>query len=104
VISVVVQPGTASGYVGALADVSELKCAADDGGWTASGRVANRTDKLVSYRIYVSLLDSDRRTRAVFEVDAERVGAGTSQLWKGHVDVSGDGLECVLRVERTDVA
>jgi uncharacterized repeat protein (TIGR01451 family)/LPXTG-motif cell wall-anchored protein len=101
VISIVVQPNTAAGFVGARADVSGLSCAATGALWAARGLVTNPTDHAVSYRIYVSLLDETHGTRAVFEVDVDRVEANASRTWEGRVALGATGLSCVLRVERT---
>lgn len=104
VVDVSVQPGTATGFEGALKDVTDLRCESTDGVWSVSGAVTNPTTGTVSYRIYVSFLDDAGATPGLLQVDADNVAAGAGTTWTGSLDVGLDNLKCVLRVERTAVS
>ncbi len=93
------QPGDEEA-TGARDDVGQLACEADGDGWRAAAQVTNSTDGVASYRIFVSFLDADDETLGVTQVDVEGLDPGESKDWEGSLAVSGDDLDCVLRVER----
>lgn len=93
-------PGSGTGLVGALADSKVSACALTDGSWNVTGSVTNPTEKTVSYRIYVSLLDGAGGTRALQQVDVNKVKTTVTTEWKTSIPTKEDGLNCVLRVER----
>lgn len=95
------QPGSGDDFVGALEDTEVTGCAADGDEWKVTGTVTNPADDAQSYRIYVSLLDGTD-TLGVSQVDVDDVAAGESTDWSATLPVSGDDLDCVLRVERFD--
>lgn len=93
-------PGSGAGLVGALADSKVSACALSNGSWNVTGSVTNPTKKTVSYRIYVSLLDGAGGTRALQQVDVNKVKTTVTAEWKTSIPTKEDGLNCVLRVER----
>jgi len=93
-------PGSGEGLVGALADSKVTACALSDGAWNITGTVTNPSDTAANYRIYVSLLDGAGGTRALQQVDVDRVKASATSDWKTSIPTKEDGLNCVLRVER----
>lgn len=99
VIEISNPPGS-SDAEGALADIDGLECASVDGQWSATGQVANPTDTIVDYRIYVSFLDTAGETLALIETDADNVEPGNTAEWTAEFDSSALELRCVLRVER----
>jgi hypothetical protein len=99
VIEISNPPGS-SDAEGALADVDGLECAAGGGQWSATGQVANPTDAIVDYRIYVSFLDTAGETLALIETGADNVEPGNTAEWSAEFDSSALELRCVLRVER----
>ncbi len=96
------QPGDEEA-TGARDDVGQLTCEADGDGWRAAARVTNSTDAVASYRIFVSFLDAEGETLGVTQVDVDVLEPGESDDWDGSLAVSGDGLDCVLRVERFEI-
>jgi len=101
VIDITVNPGTAEGFDGARADVSDLDCDLSQGRWSVTGSVTNPLAESVNYRIYTAFLDSDRKTVGLLQIDVEDVEASATRRWNGSIDVSKPDLTCVLRVERT---
>lgn len=96
-----IDPGSADdGYVGAVADVTDLACEQQDGGWQASGLVTNPTDGAVDYRIYVSFVGEDGETRGLIQVDVADVAAGAEEPWETDMGLEDEDLRCLLRVER----
>ena len=95
-------PGTLKGFVGAKADVHDTTCARDGVEWNAHGLVTNPTAKSVKYRIYVSFLNGDT-TIGLAEANVPNIGAKQTGKWQQSIKVDGDGLRCILRVERTDI-
>lgn len=95
-----VHPGSAEdGFVGAKDDVEVSTCEEKDGSWAFGGTVTNPTDAVQSYRIYVTVKDAANATKALVQVNANDVEAGTSTEWSGTAPVTGD-LTCSTRVER----
>ena len=100
VIKVTVNPGTATGFVRARADVSDVVCAPGPGRWTVSGKVENPARSAVGYRIYVAFVTAQGATRGLLQVDVERVEDGATMSWSGELALDEVSLACVLRVER----
>lgn len=96
------QPGDDEA-TGARDDVGQVTCEAGRDGWRAAAQVTNSTDAVASYRIFVSFLDADDDTLGVTQVDVNGLDPGESEDWEGSLAVSGDNLDCVLRVERFEV-
>ncbi|MCI0157501.1 hypothetical protein KNO15_12435 [Leifsonia shinshuensis] len=92
-------PGTATGYVGALKDVTLGSCAAGASSTRFEGTVTNPTSTEQSYRIYVSVLSAGS-TLGVREIDVSGLGGHTTQKWSGTLPAGKSGATCVLRVER----
>lgn len=101
VIEVVVPPGVSQGFVGAVDDVGDFVCERTGDTWKVTGDITNPTGDRVSYRIYTSFLDPDRRTLGLVQVDLEDLVPGATAEWSGALEVSAPNVECVLRVERT---
>ncbi len=93
------QPGDEEA-TGARDDVGQLTCEADGEGWRAAAQVTNSTDAVASYRIFVSFLDAEDETLGVTQVDVDGLDPGESEDWEGSLAVTGDDLDCALRVER----
>ena len=94
--------GSVDGFVGALDDAEVDQCEATTDGWISAGTVANPTDSVQSYRLYVAFNDN-QDTRGLVQVDLDEVPGGASENWEAQAPVSGDNLTCVLRVERFDL-
>lgn len=103
VISVEIDPGTAEGFEGALADVTDHQCEPHGGAWHTSGTVTNPTDDPATYRIYTSFLSGGNDAVGVLQTDVGPVDPGESEEWEGTLNLSAGNLSCVLRVERTPV-
>ena len=103
VISVVIEPGTGEGFVGARSDASINTCERQADQWTVAGTVRNPTEQPVSYRIYASLVDTAGDSYGVLQIDVERVEPSTAADWSGTLDLNEPDLRCVLRVERTPI-
>jgi hypothetical protein len=101
VVEVDVNPGTSEGFEGALEDVSDLVCEQRGEIWEAEGIVTNSSSSTASYRIYISLLDGDRFTRGLLQVDVDSLDADESTEWAGEIALTEPDLDCILRVERT---
>ena len=91
-------PGTLEHFVGAHADVRDTKCVSSAKGWTATGTARNPTTQKMHYRIFVSFLDGDT-TVGIAQTDV-RAGGGATADWTATVGADGEGLRCILRVER----
>lgn len=100
VTDVIDTPGSGEGLVGALADSTVSSCALAEGAWKVDGTVTNPTEEPASYRIYVSLLTASGETRALQQVNVDKVDAAATSDWTASLPVADDGLSCVLRVER----
>jgi hypothetical protein len=92
-------PGSLEHYEGARSDVHDTACAADDGSWSAKGKVTNSAPTAARYRIYVSFLSGDT-TVGIAETAAGPVKAGATADWSAKVKGDEAGLRCILRVER----
>lgn len=92
-------PGTLAGFVGAKDDVHDVQCGQHGATWSATGKVTNPTEQAARYRIYVSFLSGDT-TVGLAEADSGRIGAKATESFSASVQVGGDGLRCILRVER----
>ena len=101
VVDVKVQPGTGSGFEGALKDVTDMRCESVGGVWSVSGNVTNPTAGPVNYRVYVSFVDDTAATPGLLEVDSDNVAAGATAAWTGSLEIGLANLKCILRVERT---
>lgn len=101
VVDITEQQGSVEEFVGALEDAETDRCEAAEGGWVGEGTVTNPTGAAQSYRLYVAFTENGD-TRGLVQVDVESVPAGESAPWRAEADLSGDGLQCVLRVERFD--
>lgn len=101
VVDVKVQPGTGSGFEGALKDVTDMRCESAGGVWSVSGNVTNPTAGPVNYRVYVSFVDDAGATPGLLEVDSDNVAVGATAAWTGSLEIGLDNLKCILRVERT---
>ena len=99
VTSVSNMPGEVQGYEGAAQDATTTKCEGADGKWGVAGTITSSADAARDYRIYVSLLDG-ADTVGLVQVDVPGVEPGTTHDWATTVDVTGENLQCVLRVER----
>lgn len=99
VVEITDQPGSVDGYVGARDDVVIDRCERNGDAWGVEGTVTNPTSDLQDYRIYVSLLDGDD-TVGLVQVDLVGVEGGGERTWSQEIEISGDDLACVLRVER----
>ena len=95
-------PGTLEGFVGAKADVHDTTCRQHRSTWRAEGKVTNRSEAKVKYRIYVSFLQGDT-TVGLTETDFGPVARNATRDWSASIGVKADGLRCILRVERGDV-
>lgn len=95
-----VLPGTGEDFVGARQDVGAVDCRRDGATWRASGTVTNPADAPADYRIYVSFVDATGSTVALRQVDVPATEPGEPTQWEGSAELDGDGLQCVLRVER----
>ena len=93
--------GSVEGFVGALEDAEVDRCEATADGWIAGGTVANPTDAVQSYRLYVAL-NTNRDTHGLVQVNLDDVPGGAGENWEVEAPVRGDNLSCVLRVERFD--
>ena len=91
-------PGTLEHFVGAHADVRDTKCVSSAKGWTATVTANNPTTQTMHYRIFVSFLDGDT-TVGIAQTDV-RAGGGATVDWTATVGANGEGLRCILRVER----
>ena len=100
VTRITIPPGSAEGYVGALADVTLAHCLAAQAPAVFVGTVTNPAETEQSYRIYVSVVTGDR-TIGLGQVDVERVGPGVERAWYGSLEVGAADAQCALRVERT---
>jgi hypothetical protein len=94
-------PGTLKHYEGARSDVHDTTCTAEDGAWSAEGKVTNSAPAAARYRIYVSFLSGDT-TVGIAETAAGPVRAGATADWSARVKAHDAGLRCILRVERAD--
>jgi hypothetical protein len=101
VIDVSNQPGTGE-FAGAREDVTDVTCEAADGNWRTAGKVTNPTDDPASYRIYVSYIDAAGETLALVESDVDAVEPAATLEWSTDFASTASGLECVLRVERSE--
>lgn len=93
------QPGSVEDYAGALDDAEVETCESQDGALQVSGTVTNPESEDQDYRIYVSAMDSGD-TMGIIQVDVTGVAGGDSAEWNTEFPLSGQGLDCVLRVER----
>lgn len=93
------QQGSAPNFEGAIDDASVERCEAADDGWISAGTVENPTDAIQNYRVYVAF-NKNSDTRGLVQVDVEALEPGEMQDWSAQAPVSGEGLKCVLRVER----
>jgi hypothetical protein len=93
-------PGTGANLVGALKDTTVATCARKGSSWSVTGTVTNPTAGSVDYRIYVSLLNATNDTRALKQVNVDKLSPGASANWSADIPVDETGLSCVLRVER----
>ena len=93
------QPGSVEDYEGALEDADLETCESQDGALQVAGSVANSESEDQDYRIYVSAMDGND-TQGIVQVDVEGVAGGESAEWDTEIDLSGEDLDCVLRVER----
>ncbi len=100
VTDISVQPGTTEDYVGAKQDVTGLACEPDGRAWKVTGTVRNSTRATAGYRIYTSFLDDENETRGLLQTDVQDLAPGGEKEWTGRLDVRGQDLRCVLRVER----
>lgn len=100
IIEIITQPGTETGFVGALKDVTVKDCVASESGAKFSGTVTNPEATPQSYRIYVSVLNG-KETLAIKEIDTNNVKPSETVEWSGSVATTVNGATCVLRVERT---
>ena len=93
--------GSVEGFVGALDDAEVGRCEATTDGWIAGGTVANPTDSVQSYRLYVAF-NHNRETPGLVQIDLDEVPGGANEDWEAQAPVSGNNFTCVLRVERFD--
>lgn len=93
------QPGSVEGYEGALDDADLDTCQSQDDVLEVAGTLTNPESEEQDYRIYVSAMEGGD-TQGIVQVDVSGVGGGESAEWSTEVDLSGEELECVLRVER----
>lgn len=93
-------PGTGAGLAGALKDTTVTACAQNGAGWSVTGTVTNPTTESADYRIYVSLLNAANDTRALKQVDVDKLASGAKADWSADIPVDEKNLSCVLRVER----
>lgn len=100
-VAITDQPGSVEDFVGAVEDAEISRCKADGSSWVVAGSVTNPTDKTQQYRIYVSVMEK-KDTVALEQVDVADVVAGATEDWETEIPIQGEGLECVLRVERFD--
>lgn len=99
VIEIQDQPGSVEGYAGALEDSEVTSCEQRDGSLHVAGTVTNPEADTQDYRIYVSALDRDD-TVGLVQLDVTGVDGGATADWSTDIAYGGDGLRCVLRVER----
>lgn len=92
-------PGSVKGYEGAAEDAEQSRCEADGSDWVSAGTVTNPTDAEQTYRVYVSFM-AGQETEGLAQADDLTVKAGESADWEVRAGVSGDDIQCVLRVER----
>ena len=95
-------PGTLKNFVGARQDVHDTKCVRIAKGWRATGKVTNRSNRAVTYRIYVSFVYAEA-TAGIAQTDIAKVAPRATGAWAAMVKAPGEGLQCVLRVERADL-
>jgi len=99
VVDVQAEPGSVEGYAGALDDSEVTRCESADGALQVAGTVTNPEPDTQDYRVYVSAMDGGD-TAGLVQVDVTGVGAGETAEWSTEMAIGGEGLECVLRVER----
>lgn len=95
---------TLDGEVGAKVDSRTDRCEATDAGWIGEGTVTNPTDGLVDYAVVVSFLDADNATLGADADIIVNVAPGETAEWSVELPVSGDELQCILRVTRAPAA
>lgn len=98
-VSMTDQQGSVEGYVGASEDVIVEKCESSGENWVAEGTATNPTGETQNYRIYVAF-NKNRDTKGLVQVDLESVGPNASAEWKAESPISGEKIDCLLRVER----
>jgi hypothetical protein len=91
-----------TGYVGARVDVTNLTCEQQGNTWKVGGTVTNPTAAPVDYRIFTSFLDDAHDTKGLLQTDVKAVAANEARTWTGELEIPASGLQCILRVERTD--
>lgn len=101
-VSKVTDAPRSADYVGARKDVTDVSCRQEGRTWTVAGTVTNPTSALADYRIFTSFLDSANSTRGLLQTNVDRAEAGKARQWSGQIDLDASGLQCVLRVERTE--
>jgi hypothetical protein len=92
-----------SNYVGARKDVTNLSCAQDGHLWKVAGKIINPTNAVADYRIFTAFLDQANATRGLLQTDVKGLAPQVQRSWSGQLELTGTGLRCVLRVERTGV-
>jgi hypothetical protein len=95
---------TLEGEVGAKADSRTDRCEATDAGWIGEGTVTNPTDGPVDYAVVVSFLDAGNATLGADANIIRDVAAGDTAPWSVELPVTGDDLQCILRVTRAPAA
>lgn len=93
--------GSVEGYEGAVEDAKVDTCSNESGKLEVAGSVSNPTGEPKQYRIYVSAM-AKRDTRGITQVDIPTLDPGESTKWDTALELSDDGLKCLLRVERFD--
>lgn len=93
--------GSVEGYEGAMEDAKVDTCSNDSGKLEVAGSVSNPTGEPKQYRIYVSAM-AKQDTRGIAQIDVPTLDPGETTKWDTTLDLSDDGLKCLLRVERFD--
>ncbi|WBL19806.1 MULTISPECIES: hypothetical protein [Citricoccus] len=93
------QPGSVEGYVGAADDAELVTCDPQGSALEVEGTVTNPESDDQDYRVYISAMEGGE-TMGIVQVDVSNVATGETAEWSTEMALTGDDLECVLRVER----
>ena len=101
-IKVTVAPGTGKAFVGARRDVTGWSCKQAGKAWTTVGSVTNSGKVTANYRIYTAFVTTTNETKGLLQTNVVGVAPKATKKWADKLDLSGTGLRCDLRVERTN--
>lgn len=98
-VDVTDQQGSVEDFVGANEDATTNSCEATKSTWVSEGTVTNPEKDAQSYRLYVAF-NRGKDTQGLVQVDVKSVEPGKTAEWTAEAPLKGEGLKCVLRVER----